>query len=159
MKVSELENLKPGLVNVGYKYISTMRNIKSTMFTMFIITKVLLILSSIILYFAKTKTRCKPLRLKHTSTSLLHHLSTPSFFSFHIPSSILLLTSAFIYLKNAKSYSSETVILGGTVLWEKDAFLAILCVVSAFYGFLCVFVEAGRREWWGLGGRLRVGRG
>jgi len=52
-KPSELDKLKPGLVDVGYRFISTIGNIKSTIFAFFILTKLLLILSSIILYFAK----------------------------------------------------------------------------------------------------------
>ena len=49
----ELVILKPGLIGVGYRSISASTNMKTSIFVLSILTKILLICSSITLFFVK----------------------------------------------------------------------------------------------------------
>jgi hypothetical protein len=128
------------------------------MFAFFLLTKLLLILSSVILYFVKNRTRCAPLHLKKSYVRILEHLSTPCFFNFSMSSQIVLLTSAFIYLRFAASYWSDEFMLEGTQLLQFDAYLSFTCILSTLYAFLSLFVSASRKQWWGLHRKLKLQR-
>ena len=54
----DLDTLKPSLIGVGYRSISASTNMKTSIFVLSIMTKILLICSSTTLYFVKNKTRC-----------------------------------------------------------------------------------------------------
>ena len=155
---SDLDGVKPGLVNVGYGFISTFGNIKSSMLVLFILTKLLMILSSVFLYFVKNRTRCGRLHLKKTHVHILEHLSTPCFFSFEMSSQIVLLVSAFTYLRFAKSYWSDEIILEGTQLLQFDFYLSITCILSTLYAFMSLFITASSKKWWGLDRQLKLQR-
>ena len=158
LKESEIEKLKPHLINVDYRLISAFSNIKSTVFVLFILTNIMLIFSSITLYFVKNKTGLGQLHLKKSYVHILEHLSTPCFFSFQMSSQIVILVSAFVYLRFAKSYWSDMFILEGTQLLHFDAYLSFMCLVSTFYTFMILVITASNKEWWGLHRKLKLKR-
>ena len=125
---------------------------------LFILTKLLMILSSVILYFVKNRTRCGKLHLKKSYIHILEHISTPCFFSFEMSSQIVLLSSAFIYLRFAKSYWSNSIILEGTQLLQFDFYLSITCILSTLYAFLSLLITASNKKWWGLDQQLKLQR-
>ena len=107
VKSSELEAYKQGLISAGYRFISVSSNMGFTLMTLFYATKLFFVSSNIILFFAKTKTRCRQLRLGSRCMRITENISTPSYFNFEMSSSIVQLTSAFVYLRFSKSYASK----------------------------------------------------
>jgi hypothetical protein len=73
-------------------------------------------------------------------------------------SQIVLLVSAFVYLRFAESYWSDVLILEGTQLLQFDFYLSVTCILLTLYAFLSLFVTAGRYEWWGLHRKLKLQR-
>jgi len=60
---SQLDNHKHGLGYVGYRFISAWKNFGFVLSILFCLTKLVFIVSSIILFFAKKNRRCGKLRL------------------------------------------------------------------------------------------------
>jgi hypothetical protein len=86
---SELDNHKYGLRYVGYCFISFSKNWGFTLWTLFCITKVVFVLSNILLFFAKKENGCGKLRLKRRYIQILENISTPSYFNFEMSTSII----------------------------------------------------------------------
>ena len=97
--LSQLDAHKNGLDSAGYRVISASSNLGFTFWTLFILTKLFLVISNIILFFVKTRTRCGQLRLRSLYIHILENISTPSYINFELSSSIVQLTSGFIYLR------------------------------------------------------------
>jgi len=77
--------LKPSLANIGYQSI----NIRTSVFCGFILTKILLIISTVSLFFIKNKTKVGSFHLKKSYVRILEHVSTPCFTSFEMSSQIM----------------------------------------------------------------------
>ena len=98
---------KQGLQSVGYKFISASSNLGITLLILFYMTKLLLISSNLILHFTR-RTRCGKLRLGRHLKRITENISTGSYFNFEMSSSIVQITSAFVYLRFSKTYKSST---------------------------------------------------
>ena len=154
---SQLEDHKYGLRYVGYRFISNWKNLGFALQTLFCITKLVFIVSNILLFFAKNNNRCGNLRLRSRYLRLLKNISTPSYFNFEISSSIIQLTCAFVYLRLAKTYYGYK--MSGTRILHIDMFLSITSLSSTLYLCIHLLVNAYRKEWWGLSEILLEKRG
>jgi len=106
-----------GLNRAGYKFISPTSNLGITLLTLFYLTKFFFICSNTILFFVKKKNRCGKLSLGRRCIRITENISTGSYFNFEMSSSIVQITSAFVYLRFAKTYKSTTMI-SETILWQ-----------------------------------------
>ena len=122
---SQLDAHKNGFHNAGYQFISTSSNLGFTLWTLFICTKLFFVITNIILFFVKTRTRCGKLRLRRRYTQILENISTRSFINFEMSSSIIQVTCAFVYLRFSASYKSD-VTISATKLWHYDFFVAVV---------------------------------
>jgi hypothetical protein len=115
---------KHGLTSVGYEFISAQSNLGFTLCVLFYLTKLFFIFSKTILFFVKKKNRCGKLRLGRRCIRITENISTGSYLNFEMSSSIVQITSAFVYLRFSKTYKSTTMI-SETILWQQDFFVAV----------------------------------
>ena len=113
----QLDPHKHGLTSAGYQFISAQSNLGFTLCGLFYLTKLFFIFSNTILFFVKKKNRCGQLRLGRRCIRITENISTRSYFNFEMSSSIVQITSAFVYLRFSKTYKSTTMI-SETVLWK-----------------------------------------
>jgi hypothetical protein len=155
---SELDNHKYGLRYVGYRFISASRNLGLTIFILFGLTKLVFVVSNILLFFVKIKNRCGKLRLRRRYIQILENIATPSYFNFEMSSSIIQLTCAFVYLRFSETYYGY--MLSATRILHIDMFLSVTSLSSTLY--LCVHLAVtayNKGWWWDLHERLRERRG
>ena len=121
---SLLDVHKHGLQSAGYHFISASSNLGLTLLTFFFLTKFFFISSNVLLFFAKTKNRGGKLRLGRVCLRITENISSGSYFNFEISSSIIQITSAFVYLRFSETYKSTTKV-SATTLWQQDFFIAV----------------------------------
>jgi len=121
---NQLDPQKYGLTSAGYEFISTQSNLGITLCALFYLTKLFFIFSNAILFFVKKKNRCGKLRLGRRCIRISENISTGSYFNFEMSSSIVQITSAFIYLRFSKTYKSS-IEVSATLLWQLDFFVAL----------------------------------
>ena len=114
---NQLDPHKHGLTSAGYQFISAQSNLGFTLCALFYLTKLFFIFSNTILFFVKKYNRCGKLKLGRRCLSITENISTGSYFNFEMSSSIVQITSAFVYLRFSKTYKSTTMI-SETVLWQ-----------------------------------------
>jgi hypothetical protein len=114
---NQLDPHKHGLTSAGYQFISAQSNLGFTLCALFYLTKLFFIFSNSILFFVKKKNRCGKLRLGRRCIRIIENISTGSYFNFEMSSSIVQITSAFVYLRFSKTYKSTTMI-SETILWQ-----------------------------------------
>jgi hypothetical protein len=154
---SQLDNLKYGLRYVGYRYISAWKNLRFALSTLFILTKCFFIVSNILLFFAKKKNRCGKLRLKRRCIHAFENFSTPSYFQFEMTTSIIQLTTAFLYLRFSESYYGYKI--SATRVLDKDMFVSVTSLASTLYLIIHLTATAYNKGWWGLRKKLVERRG
>jgi len=115
---------KIGLHSAGYQFISASSNLGFTLLTLFYLTKFFFITSNTILFFVKSKNRCGKLRIGRRCIRITENISKGSYFNFEISSLIIQITSAFVYLRFAKTYRSTTKV-SATTLWQQDFFVTM----------------------------------
>ena len=114
---NQLDPHKHGLISAGYHFISAQSNLGFSLCALFYLTKIFFIFSNTILFFVKKNNRCGKLKLGRRCISITENISTGSYFNFEMSSSIVQITSAFVYLRFSKTYKSTTMI-SETVLWQ-----------------------------------------
>ena len=114
---NQLYHHKHGLTSAGYQFISAQSNLGFTLCALFYLTKFIFIFSNTILFFVKKYNRCGKLKLGRRCLSITENISTGSYFNFEMSSSIVQVTSAFVYLRFSKTYKSTTMI-SETILWQ-----------------------------------------
>ena len=88
---------------------------------------------------------------------MLENVSTRSYINFEMSSSIIQVTSAFVYLRFSENYKSE-ITISATKLWHMDFFVALMQLWAPVYLVLHLLIKASDKEWWGLGEKLRAKR-
>jgi hypothetical protein len=154
---SQLDHLKYGLGYAGYRSISAWKNLGFTFSALFLTTKLVFVISNILLFFVKTKNRCGKLRLRRQCVTMLENISTLSYFNFEMSSSIMQLTGAFVYLRVSETYFGYKV--SATRILHYDMFVSITSLSSMLYLIIHLTATAHNKGWWGLRERLVERRG
>jgi hypothetical protein len=154
---SQLDHYKYGLRYAGYRFISAGKNLGFTVLTLFGITKLVFVLSNLLLFFVKTENRCGKLRLRSRYIHILENISTPSYFNFEMSTSIIQLICAFVYLRFSETYYGY--MWSATRVLHIDMFVAVTSLSSTIYLCIHLSVTAYNKRWWSLHERLIERRG
>ena len=154
---SQLDDHKYGLRYLGYRFISAWKNLGFAFMVLCLITKLVFVVSNILLFFVKTENRCGKLRLRKRYIHLLENISTPSYFNFEMSSSIIQLTCAFVYLRFSETYYSH--MISATRIYHADLFLSVASLSSTCYLCIHLTVTAVNKGWWDLHKKLIERRG